>query len=254
MRRRRSSTSSRRDCSIEAMKTDETQQAVVLLSGGMDSATAGAIAREEGWELHALALNYGQRHLAELDSARIVADALDVASFRIVGVDLRALGGSALTDDIDVPKDRADHEIGRGIPVTYVPARNTVFLSLALAAAESRGAQAIVLGVNAVDYSGYPDCRPAFLEAFERVAEMGTKQGVEGEAIRILAPLLRLSKAEIVTRGMALGVPFESTLSCYDPIERDGLWLQCGRCDACHLRAKGFAEAGLSDPAPRLAN
>ena len=236
-------------CTMNARKKG---QAVVLLSGGMDSATAAAIARADGWSLHALALNYGQRHLAELDSARAVANALEVASFRIVGVDLRALGGSALTDDIDVPKDRDEDEIGTGIPVTYVPARNTVFLSLALAAAESSGAQAIVLGVNAVDYSGYPDCRPAFLEAFEHVARTGTKQGVEGEAIRILAPLLQLSKAEIVTRGMALGVPFASTLSCYDPIERSSRWLQCGRCDACHLRARGFHEAGVEDPAPRL--
>jgi len=196
-------------------------------------------------------LDYGQRHAAELHSARAVAEQLATESFKIVRVDLRALGGSALTDDINVPKDRAAGEIGHGIPVTYVPARNTIFLALALAAAETRAAQAIVLGVNAVDYSGYPDCRPAFLEAFRQVARTGTKQGVEGEAVQILAPLLTLSKAEIVTCGMALGVPFERTLSCYDPIEQGARWLSCGRCDACQLRARGFAEAGFEDPAPQ---
>ncbi len=234
------------------MDSQVPRRAVALVSGGMDSATALAITTQEGWRVHALAIDYGQRQRAELDCARQVAAAIGVESFDIVAVDLRALGGSALTAEIDVPKDRSHDEIGAGIPVTYVPARNTVFLALALAAAETRGAEALVLGVNAVDYSGYPDCRPAFLAAFEQVAATGTKQGVEGAPIRILAPLVELTKADIVTRGTALGVPFEHTLSCYDPVEMQGVWAHCGRCDACALRAKGFREAGLEDPAPRV--
>ncbi len=233
------------------MESTHARRAVVLLSGGMDSATSAAIAKHDGWALHALSIDYGQRQRAELDCARRIAAALGVASHDIVAVDLRALGGSALTDDIDVPKDRAHEVIGEGIPVTYVPARNTVFLALALAAAETRGAGAIVLGVNALDYSGYPDCRPAFLEAFAGVAATGTKQGVEGAPVQILAPLLHWTKAEIAARGTALGVPLADTLSCYDPVAREGRWLHCGRCDACRLRAKGFAEAGLEDPAAR---
>jgi len=233
------------------MHSSKKPRAVVLLSGGMDSITAAAIVKSEGRCLHALAVDYGQRQRGELECARDVANSIGVESFRVVSVDLRALGGSALTDDIDVPKDRSEDAIGTGIPITYVPARNAVLLSLALAAAETIDADAIVIGVNAVDYSGYPDCRPAFLDAFEAVAAAGTKRGVEGRPIRILAPLLDLSKAEIVRRGLALGVPYERTLSCYDPLEEGGRMLHCGRCDACVLRARGFAAAGHPDPAPR---
>jgi len=221
------------------------RRAVALLSGGMDSATAAAVVRDHGFEVHALAVDYGQRHAAELEAARRVASALGLAGFRVVKVDLAALGGSALTGDLEVPKDR-DEAIGADIPVTYVPARNTVLLAVALAAAEVLDADAIVLGVNAVDYSGYPDCRPAFLEAFRRVSEAGTRRGVEGRPIEILAPLLELSKADIVRLGHGIGVPFEATLSCYDPAPGP---VPCGRCDACRLRARGFAEAGLPDPA-----
>ncbi len=227
------------------------RRAVVLLSGGMDSSTAAASVQADGYEVHALAIRYGQRQDAELACAERLANELGAASFRVVAVDLRALGGSALTDDIEVPKDRAHDVIGEGIPATYVPARNTVFLSLALAAAETSDAEAIVIGVNALDYSGYPDCRPDFIEAFRNVAKLGTKRGVEGNPIEILTPLLAMTKAEIATRGQALGVPFEHTLSCYDPVEQAQRWLHCGRCDACRLRAKGFAEAGLDDPAPK---
>ncbi len=223
-----------------------TRRAVALLSGGMDSATAAAIVRDDGTLVHALAVDYGQRHVAELDAARRVAGALGLADFRVVKVDLAALGGSALTDDVDVPKDRDELVLGCDIPVTYVPARNTVFLAVALAAAEVLDADAIVLGVNALDYSGYPDCRPAFLDAFREVSATGTKRGVEGRPIEILAPLLEMTKAEIVRRGEAHGVPFALTLSCYDPT-RGGT--ACGRCDACRLRARGFREAGRSDPA-----
>jgi 7-cyano-7-deazaguanine synthase len=218
----------------------------------MDSSTAAAIVQADGYEVHALAVRYGQRQDAELACAERVANGLAAASFRVVEVDLRALGGSALTDDIDVPKDRSHETIGEGIPVTYVPARNTIFLSLALAAAETCDADAIVIGVNALDYSGYPDCRPEFIEAFRQVALLGTKQGVEGNPIEILTPLLAMTKAEIAERGHDLGVPFEHTLSCYDPVEQAAEWRHCGRCDACQLRAKGFAEAGLVDPAPRV--
>ncbi|MDA1196174.1 MAG: 7-cyano-7-deazaguanine synthase QueC [Planctomycetota bacterium] len=234
------------------MQPEEKRRAIVLLSGGMDSSTAAAMVARDGYEIHGLAIRYGQRHVAELRLAARLARALGAASFRIVDVDLRALGGSALTDDIAVPKDRSADSIGTGIPITYVPARNTVFLALALAAAETCGAEAIVLGVNALDYSGYPDCRPEFVAAFEQVAALGTRQGVEGRGPRILAPLQYLTKAEIATRGHELGVPFQHTLSCYDPVERGSVWLHCGRCDACHLRARGFAEAGLTDPAPRV--
>jgi len=234
------------------MTNPRPRRAVVLLSGGMDSSTAAALVRADGYELHAIAISYGQRQHAELACAERVANTLGVASFRVVRVDLRALGGSALTDDIDVPKDRSHEAIGEGIPVTYVPARNTVFLSLALAAAEACGAEAVVIGVNALDYSGYPDCRPEFIAAFERVAALGTKEGVEGRPIRILTPLSAMTKAEIAAQGHALGVAFEYTLSCYDPVEDEGAWKHCGRCDACQLRAKGFREAGLEDPAPRI--
>ena len=225
---------------------DPARRAVALLSGGMDSVVAAAAVQADGYEVHALAIEYGQRQHAELAAAERVAEALGLAGCSRVRVDLGQFGGSALTTDRPVPKDRK--EIGADIPPTYVPARNTVFLSVALAAAEALDADAVAIGVNAVDYSGYPDCRPAFLEAFEAVARAGTKRGVEGDPIRVLAPLLRLTKAEIVTRGLELGVPFGETLSCYDPVERDGRWLHCGRCDACRLRHQGFEDAGVEDP------
>ena len=220
--------------------------AVVLLSGGLDSYTAAAIAKGQGFNLHALTIRYGQRHVRELESARAVADWLGVARHIELDVDLSVFGGSSLTSDMPVPKDRPiDPD---KIPSTYVPARNTVFLSLAMAWAEVTGAAAIVIGVNALDYSGYPDCRPEFLEAFERMATLATKAGVEGRPLRILTPLLHLSKADIIRRGLALGVDYGLTLSCYDP-RPDGA--PCGRCDSCRLRARGFAEAGAIDPAAR---
>jgi len=229
--------------------TAPTRQALALVSGGMDSAVAAAHVRASGWSLHALTVDYGQRHRAELEAAQAVARSLGVLSHRVVGVDLGTLGGSALTADIPVPKDRPNGTIGAGIPSTYVPARNTVLLAVATAAAEVLGADAVVIGVNALDTSGYPDCRPVFLEAFGRVVAVGTRRGVEGRPIEILAPLLHLSKAEIVRRGLALKVPFELTLSCYDPETAEGRVRPCGRCDACRLRARGFAEAGVPDPA-----
>jgi len=220
--------------------------AVVLLSGGLDSATAAAWAAARGFRLSALSIDYGQRHRVELDAARDVARALRIADHVVLSIDLAAFGGSALVDPaIAVPKDRADERIGRGIPVTYVPARNTVFLSLALAMAETRGARAIVLGVNAVDYSGYPDCRPEFLEAFATVARLGTKAGVEGHAIELVAPLVALSKTEIIRLGLGLGLDYGLTTSCYDP---DAAGRPCGRCDSCLIRAAGFAAAGAADP------
>ena len=219
--------------------------AVVLLSGGLDSATSLAWAVREGFRCHGLAVDYGQRHRVELKAARRVASALHAVDHREIVVDLRAIGGSALTADRPVPKHRAASEIGRGIPVTYVPARNTVFLALALGLAETLGASDLVIGVNALDYSGYPDCRPAFLAAFETLARLATKAGIEGTAFRLHAPLLDLDKAGIVRLGASLGVDFALTHSCYDPAE-DGA--ACGACDACLLRAKGFREAGLEDP------
>jgi 7-cyano-7-deazaguanine synthase len=219
---------------------------VALLSGGLDSATAAAWARDAGMRLVALSIDYGQRHRVELDAARAVARSLGIADHVVLAVDLAAFGGSALVDDsVAVPKGRSDAEIAAGIPATYVPARNTVFLSLALALAEARGADAIVLGVNAIDYSGYPDCRPEYLEAFCRLAGLATKAGVEGRPIDILAPLVTLSKAEIVRLGLALGVDLGLTTSCYDPAA-DGR--PCGACDSCRLRAAGFAAAGAIDP------
>jgi 7-cyano-7-deazaguanine synthase len=219
-------------------------KAVLLLSGGLDSYTAGAIARVEGYELYALTLRYGQVHAREIESARRTAAALGAVRHLELDVPLSRFGGSALVGDGVIPKDRA---LDAGsIPSTYVPARNTVFLSLAMAWAEVTGADAIVIGVNALDYSGYPDCRPEFLEAFERVAALATKAGVEGRRLRILAPLLHLSKADIIGRGLALGLDYGLTLSCYDPRPDGG---PCGRCDSCRLRARGFAEAGVADPA-----
>jgi 7-cyano-7-deazaguanine synthase len=219
---------------------------VVLLSGGLDSATCLAVARARGFETHCLSVDYGQRHRGELSRARRVARALGAAGHRVVKVDLDAFGGSALTDPgIAVPKGRSPREMGAGIPVTYVPARNTVLLALALAYAETVGAGDVFVGVNAIDYSGYPDCRPAFLRAFERLARVATRTGVEGGQLRIRAPLLRLSKARIILLGTRLGVPYGLTQSCYDPLGSRA----CGRCDACLLRRKGFAEARVRDPA-----
>ena len=220
--------------------------AVVLLSGGLDSATTLAIASAQGFSCHALSFRYGQRHAAELASAQAVARHLGVAEHRIIEIDLRAFGGSALTDDLPVPKDRDESARAGGIPVTYVPARNTIFLAYALGAAEVLGATDIFLGVNAVDYSGYPDCRPEFVEAFERLANVATKAGVEGRRMTIHAPLLALTKRDIIARGMELGVDFGMTLSCYDPAP-DGQ--SCGRCDACLLRLEGFRQLGRPDPA-----
>lgn len=219
-------------------------RAVVLLSGGLDSSTCLAIAVHERFEAHTLSVDYGQRHRGELQRARRLARALGAASHRSVRVDLSAFGGSALTDSaIAVPKKRRAKSQAE-IPVTYVPARNTVMLGLALAWAEVLGASDIFIGVNAVDYSGYPDCRPAFVRAFERLAQVATRAGVEGQEFRVRAPLLRKSKAQIVRIGTALGVPYGLTLSCYDPVGSKA----CGRCDACVLRRKGFEDAGLDDP------
>ncbi|WP_142849431.1 7-cyano-7-deazaguanine synthase QueC [Telmatospirillum sp. J64-1] len=228
--------------------TDTKPKAIVLLSGGLDSATVLAIAKEQGFDPLAISFRYGQRHEAEIASARKVVEAAGVTRHVIVDMDLRVFGGSALTASIEVPKDRAPEEMEADIPITYVPARNTIFLSYALAFAEVEGAFDIFIGVNAVDYSGYPDCRPAFVEAFEAMANLATKAAVEGgRKLVIHAPLLHMTKAEIVQRGTALGVDYGLTSSCYDP-EPDGK--ACGRCDACHLRLRGFAEAGLTDPAP----
>jgi 7-cyano-7-deazaguanine synthase len=216
-----------------------------LLSGGLDSATALAWAKAQGFRCHALTVDYGQRHRVEIDAARRVAASLGVSDHRVVAADLRAFGGSALTDAIEVPKDRPLETIATGIPVSYVPARNTVMLSLALAFAETVGAVDLVAGMNALDYSGYPDCRPEFLRAFEKVAELGTRAGVEGARVRIHAPLMELDKAGIVRLGRSLGVDFSITHSCYDPGEEG---VACGACDACLLRLKGFREAGIPDP------
>jgi 7-cyano-7-deazaguanine synthase len=220
--------------------------AVVLLSGGLDSYTAAAILQRDGFELCALSVLYGQRHAREIDAARAVARALGVRQHLEVRVDLAKIGGSALTGDLPVPKDRAIH--AAEIPSTYVPARNTVFLSLALAWAEVLGARDIAIGANALDYSGYPDCRPEYLEAFERLAALATRAGVEGAGVHIHAPLLRMSKAEIIRAGISLGLDYGLTHSCYDP-GTDGQ--PCGRCDSCVLRARGFAEAAAQDPALR---
>jgi len=213
----------------------------------MDSATTGAIAREQGFDLYALSFRYGQRHAIELEAARRVAAALDVTRHAVLDIDLAAFGGSALTAGIDVPKDRPLAAMDAAIPVTYVPARNTIFLSFALGWAETLDSTDLFIGANAIDYSGYPDCRPEFMRAFEAMARLGTKMGTEGRAITIHAPLIRMTKRQIVERGRELGVDFSLTRTCYDPNERGDA---CGRCDACLLRLKGFAEAGLSDPAP----
>jgi 7-cyano-7-deazaguanine synthase len=223
--------------------TSHRARAVLLLSGGLDSSTLLAVARSEGYDVHALSIRYGQRHTIELEAARKIAATLGVAQHAIIDLDLRTFGGSALTADIPVPRDRPSD--APGIPVTYVPARNTIFLSLALAWAEVLGAQVIFIGVNALDYSGYPDCRPEYIEAFERMASLATRAGVEGRRLRIHTPLISMSKAEIVRLGVRLGVDFGLTWSCYDPTPEG---TPCGRCDACVLRQKGFREAGMEDP------
>src|SRR6266478_2408101 len=221
------------------------KRAVVLVSGGIDSTTTLAIAIAEGYEAYALSFDYGQRHQIETEAARSVANSLGTKEHRVAKIDLRVFGGSALTDDLDVPKQRSDVEIGRSIPITYVPARNTIFLAYALAWAEVIPANDIFLGVNAVDYSGYPDCRPEFIETFETLANLGTKAGVEGRRFQIHTPLIKLSKAEIIRKAVKLGIDLSLTHSCYDPSPEG---LACGECDSCLLRLKGFRGAGIKDP------
>jgi 7-cyano-7-deazaguanine synthase len=222
------------------------RKAVVLSSGGIDSTTAMAIAKHEGFKIFSLSFFYGQRHAFELEAAQKVANAIGVTKHLVINIDLKQIGGSSLTDDIDVPKDRDEQEMMREIPVTYVPARNTIFLSFALAWAEVLKSSDIFIGVNAIDYSGYPDCRPEYIDAFERMANLATKAGVEGTTkIRIKTPLIRLTKAQIIQKGIELGVDYALTHSCYDPSPQGQA---CGRCDSCQLRKKGFKEAGVSDP------
>ena len=221
------------------------ERAVVLLSGGLDSATTMAMARHAGYAVHALSVDYGQRHRVELERAAALAAALGAAEHRIVTMDLRAIGGSALTSEIPVPKDRDAAEMSRDIPITYVPARNTILLGLALGYAETVGAFDLFIGANVLDYSGYPDCRPEFLQAFETLARLGTKAGAEGGHFRVHAPLLKMTKAEIIRAGVQLEVDYSLTLSCYDP---DATGRACGRCDSCQLRRNGFADAGIPDP------
>ena len=222
------------------------KKAVVLSSGGLDSTTAMAIAKFEGFEIYSLSFSYGQRHAVELEAAQKVADALGVTEHLVINMDLNKIGGSSLTDDIDVPKKRDEQAMTQEIPVTYVPARNTIFLSFGLAWAEVLKSSDIFIGVNAIDYSGYPDCRPEYVDAFERMANLATKAGVEGDIkIRIRTPLIRLTKAEIILKGIELGVDYALTHSCYDPSPQG---LACGRCDSCFLRRKGFKEAGVTDP------
>jgi 7-cyano-7-deazaguanine synthase len=222
-------------------------KAIVLLSGGMDSATTAAIALNEGFDVYALSFRYGQRHAAELDAARRVAGQLGIRTHMILDLDLRAIGGSALTGELALPRDTPLDQIGDRIPATYVPARNTIFLSLALGLAEVVGADDIFIGANAMDYSGYPDCRPEYFRAFQNLARLATRAGVEeGRSVTIHTPLIELSKREIIERGLALGVDFAVTLTCYDP---SSLGAPCGRCEACILRLKGFRELGLEDPA-----
>jgi 7-cyano-7-deazaguanine synthase len=223
------------------------RKAVVLLSGGLDSATAAAIAKSDGFDVYAMTFEYGQRHEFEIQTAKRVAKALGVAEHIVCKIDLRAFGGSALTSDIEVPKHRTREEMSTGIPVTYVPARNTIFLSFAVGWAETLGANDIYIGVNALDYSGYPDCRPEYIEAYQQMARLATKVGVEGSNLTIHTPLIALTKGQIITRGLELGVDYSITNTCYDPSE-DGK--ACGQCDACLLRLKGFEENGMSDPAP----
>jgi 7-cyano-7-deazaguanine synthase len=222
------------------------KRAVVLLSGGLDSATVLAIARSEGYQCYALSFSYGQRHAWELEAAKRVAASLGAIEHRIANIDLRAFGGSALTDEIDVPKGREPGEMSHGIPITYVPARNTIFLSFALAWAEVLESSDIFIGVNALDYSGYPDCRPEFIEAFEKMANLATKAGVEGrQRLKIHTPLIAMTKAQIIAKGVELGVDYALTSSCYDP---SSTGVPCGQCDSCLLREKGFRDAGVEDP------
>ena len=223
------------------------KRAVVLLSGGLDSATVLALCRAQGYQAHALSFRYGQRHGREIAAAQKIASSLGIEEHRIAEIDLRLFGGSALTAEIAVPKARSENEMATGIPITYVPARNTIFLSYALAWAEVLGATDIFLGVNAVDYSGYPDCRPEFIQAFEHLANLATRAGVEGNRFTIHAPLLAMTKAEIIERGLSLGVDYSLTHSCYDPTA-DGV--ACGLCDSCQVRLKGFRAVGMVDPIP----
>jgi 7-cyano-7-deazaguanine synthase len=223
-----------------------TKKAVVLSSGGIDSTTVMAMAKHEGFKIFSLSFFYGQRHAFELEAAQKVANAIGVTEHLVINIDLKQIGGSSLTDDMDVPKDRDEQEMSREIPATYVPARNTIFLSFALAWAEVLKSSDIFIGVNAIDYSGYPDCRPEYIDAFEKMANLATKAGVEGTTkIKIRTPLIRLTKAEIIQKGIELGVDYALTHSCYDPSPQG---LACGRCDSCQLRKKGFKEAGISDP------
>jgi 7-cyano-7-deazaguanine synthase len=235
---------------ISGTMTEETsnkRRAVVLLSGGLDSTTTLAIAISEGYDVYALTFRYGQRHEVEIEAARRISAYFNLGQHVIAEIDLRAFGGSALTADMEVPKGRAMEEISEGIPVTYVPARNTIFLSFALAWAETLGANDIFIGVNALDYSGYPDCRPEYIAAFQRMADLATKAGVEGkQKLTIHTPLISWTKAQIVKKGIELGVDYSLTVTCYDP-SKDGA--ACGQCDACRLRLKGFAENGMNDPA-----
>ena len=222
------------------------KKAVVLSSGGIDSTTVMAMAKHEGFEIHSLSFSYGQRHAVELEAAQKIADALGAAEHLVINIDLKKIGGSSLTDDMDVPKSRDERTMTREIPVTYVPARNTIFLSFALAWAEILESSDIFIGVNAIDYSGYPDCRPEYIDAFERMANLATKAGVEGMTkIKIRTPLIRLTKAQIINKGIELGIDYSVTHSCYDPSPQG---LACGRCDSCFLRKKGFKEAGVDDP------
>ena len=230
----------------------EKRKAVVLSSGGLDSTTVLAIARDDGYEVYSLSFRYGQRHAVELKAAQRVAEALGVKEHLVIDIDLGKIGGSALTDDIDVPKARSKTEMEKEIPITYVPARNTIFLSHALAWAEVLGASDIFIGVNAIDYSGYPDCRPEFIAAFEKMARLATRAGVEGtEKLRIRTPIINMSKAEIIRKGMELGVDYGITHSCYDPSSEGEA---CGKCDSCILRIKGFKEAGVEDPTRYIPN
>lgn len=222
------------------------KKAVLLLSGGLDSATVMAIAQDQGYDVYALSFSYGQRHSVELEAAKRVAKAFGAVDHKVATIDLRLFGGSALTDDIEVPKGRSDEEMAAKIPITYVPARNTIFLSHALAYAEVLKSYDIFIGVNVLDYSGYPDCRPEFIKVFEQLANLATAYGVEGgERIKIHTPLINLSKADIIKRGLELGVDYSETLSCYDPVDGKA----CGECDTCKLRMKGFAENNMKDPA-----
>ena len=230
------------------MTTKKGRKAIVLLSGGLDSTTTLAIAKSEGFDIYAMTFRYGQRHLAEIEASRRVAEREGVTEHMVVDIDLRLFGGSALTSDIEVPKGRAVDDMANGIPVTYVPARNTIFLSFALAWAEALKCEDIFIGVNALDYSGYPDCRPEFIEAYQRMANLATREGAEGrQRLTIHTPLIALTKGQIVRRGLDLGVDYGETSTCYDPSPAGEA---CGECDACLLRLKGFAENGLRDPAP----